>query len=90
MSTAVAIERGRLVPVGDVGSVGDGFPTGRGDFVDHALRGAAAACRGTVQPHTDVVDHDACAFGREGQRMRATDTAARSGDDDDTAVNYSH
>jgi hypothetical protein len=36
-------QAGRLVPVGDVGSVGDGFPAGRGDLVDHGLRGAAPA-----------------------------------------------
>ncbi len=34
-----------LRPVGDVGTAGDGFATGSGDFVDDALRGAATACR---------------------------------------------
>ena len=83
-------QAGRLVPVRDVGSVGDGFASGCGDLVDHALGGAATARRRTVQAHTDVVDHHARTFGREGQRVLATDTAARSGDDDDTAVNHSH
>src|SRR5262249_38046569 len=83
-------EGGRCVPVRDVGSVGAGFATGRGDFVAHALCGAAAASGRAVQTHPDVVDDDAGAFGREGQRVRASDTAARSGDDDDTAVDHAH
>src|SRR5262249_7171610 len=80
----------RLLPVGDIGSVGDGFATGCSDLVDHALRGATAACRRTVQPYPDVIDDDARTLSREGQPMRATDTAARSGDDDDTAVDQAH
>jgi hypothetical protein len=80
----------RLIPVRDVGSVGDGFATGGGDLVDYALRGATAAGGRPVQTNTDVVDDDARTLGREGQRMRATDTAARSGDDDDTAVDHAH
>ena len=52
--------------------------------------GAAAAGGRSVQTDTDVVDHDARTLGGEGQRVRATDAAARSGDDDDSAVDHAH
>ena len=38
-------EPGRLIPVRDVGPVGDGLPTGGTDFVDDGLRRAAPAGR---------------------------------------------
>lgn len=81
---------GRLVPVRDVRPVGDGLATGRKDLVDHVLGCAAAACRRTVQAHTDIVDHHARTLGREGQRMCAADAATRSGDDDHPAVDQAH
>ena len=36
-------QAGGLIPVGDVGAVGDGFASGGGDLVDDALGRAAAA-----------------------------------------------
>ncbi len=35
-------QTGGLLPVGDVGTAGDGFTSGGGDLVDNGLRGAAA------------------------------------------------
>ena len=43
VSTAVWIRACGLIPVRDVGAVGDGFASGSGDLVDDALRGAATA-----------------------------------------------
>ena len=79
-----------LRPVRDVGSTGDGFATGGGDLVDHAL-GCTAAARGRpVEADADVVDDDARALGGEGQRVCAPDSAARSRDDDHPAVEQTH
>ena len=89
-STAVWIEALGLRPVGDVGPAGDGFASGGGDLVDHALGGAAAAGGRTVEADADVVDHDARALGGERQRVRASDPAAGSRDDDHAAVKQSH
>ena len=44
VSTAVWTSAAACVPVGDVGAVGDGFPSGSDDFVDHALGRATTAC----------------------------------------------
>src|ERR1700733_9982152 len=81
---------GSLIPVRDVGAVSDGFASGGGDLVDDALGRAASAVRGSVQAYADVVDDHACTFVGEGQGVRAADTAARSRDDDDAAVDYTH
>jgi hypothetical protein len=54
------------------------------------LSRAATAGGRSVQAHPDVVDDNTRAFGGEGQGVRAPDTAARSGDDDDAAVDYTH
>ena len=80
----------RLVPIGDIRATGDGFPTGRNDFINNALRGATTAGRRSIQSHTDVVDHNLCAFSGEGQRMCSTDSTTGTGDDDNPTIEQSH
>ena len=79
-----------LRPVGDVRPTGDRLASGGGDFVDDALRGAAATGGRSVQPDTDVVDHHARTLGGERQRMCPSDTATGARHDDHTAVEQSH
>ena len=81
---------GRLVPISYIRATGDGFPTGRDDFVNNALRRATTTGGRSVQSDADVVDHYSRALSSEGQRMRTPDSATGAGNDDNSTVEESH
>ena len=74
-----------LLEIRDVGAVGHRGAAGFADFLDHGFgrrqRSAAAVARAA-----EIVDHDLCAAARQPQRMRASETVARAGDDGDASV----
>jgi hypothetical protein len=74
-----------LLVVRDIGAVGHCLAAGLFDFLDHGFgrrqRAAAAVTRAA-----EIVDHDFGAASRQTQRMRASKTVARAGDDGDASV----
>ena len=67
----------------------DGFAAHRLDLVDHLLRGGTVLTD-AVRVAAEVVDDDLGAFGREQQRVLATEAAARTGDDGNPSVECAH
>ena len=78
-----------LIPVGDVGAIGDGFAALRLDLGDDLLRRRRAG-RGAVALDAEIVDHDPRALGRERERVRAPEPAPGTGDDDHATVTTTH
>ena len=75
--------------LGDTVVVGDGAAAGLLDLVHdlicHRMPGARPVARAT-----EVVDDDAGALLGQGQRVLATQSAAGTGDDDDSILNSGH
>ncbi len=76
---------GGAVGGGDVTAVRDRLAAGGPDLGDDSS-GRTLRAALPVQSHTQVVDDDPGAFGREGEGMGAAEPAAGPGDDDDPAV----
>ncbi len=74
-----------LLEIRDVGAVGHRRAAGFSDFLDHGFgRGQRSA--GAVAGAAEIIDHDLGAAARQPQRMRASKTIARAGDDGDASV----
>ncbi len=90
-----ALDRARdhvrdLRGVAHVGAVRDRCTAGRDDLVRDALRRLGRATR-TVHVAAEVVDDDLGAPRRQGQRVRAAQAGARTGNDGDATVEtYTH
>ncbi len=68
------------IPIRNVVVVGHRRPPGRGDLVDHLLRGRGVR-PGAVGLAAEVVHHNLGPLGREQQRMFPSDAPAGPGDD---------
>ena len=84
-SVAAGDHRLDLLEVRDIGAVGHRLAAGFADFLDHGFgRGQRSA--GAVARAAEIIDHDFGAAARQPQRMRASKTIARAGDDGDASV----
>ena len=75
-------QRTRLLEVGHVGAVGDGFTAHLADGVHH-LAGGAARAAAAVELGPEVVHHHLRALARELECVLAPDAAPGAGDDHD-------
>jgi hypothetical protein len=75
--------------IGDGVVVGDRPSTGRLDLGDHLI-GHRRAGAGAVPGAAEVIDHDAGALFGEGHGVFAAQSAACTGDDDDSVLHSWH
>ena len=74
-----------LLEVRDIGAVGHRYATRFSDFLDHRFRRVERSA-GAVARAAEIIDDDLCAAARQSQRMRASKTIARAGNDGDASV----